>query len=187
VEGALRESVREDGKRVPTLVLLDGDLEMPFDELEALKAAMTSAVPLITPVDEGLRASVGIAKEFLQTPGLSAAPAVSEGLTTKIREAFTREKKALPADWLDMQVERALLTGRHYQKREVFGGTCLRVLVWLPGEKAALIGYLPEELTKKLPMYRRFRARVIAEVHPAQDQYEARREGLRVVAVGRVS
>ena len=186
VDEALRGSIREDGKLIPPLVLLEVDLELPFDELEALKAAVTTAGPLAGPGDEGLKASVGIGKEFLQTPGLSAAPGVCEGLTTRIREAFVREKKALAADYLDTQMERALLTGRHYQKREVFGGACLRALLWLAGEKDAQIGYLPAELAKKLPMYRRFRARVVVEVHPAQDQYEVRAQALRAVAIGRV-
>ncbi|MCK6590181.1 MAG: DUF2169 domain-containing protein, partial [Polyangiaceae bacterium] len=73
---AMHDAIDEDGKFVAPLVLLAGDLELPFDELSALKAALSTAAPLVTPADEGLKASVGIAKEFLQTPGLSAAPAV---------------------------------------------------------------------------------------------------------------
>ena len=47
---------------------------------------------------------------FLARPALSPTPAVCEGLQTRIREAFVREKKALAADYLDRQTERALLT-----------------------------------------------------------------------------
>lgn len=184
---AMHDAIDEDGKYVPPLVLLGGDLELPFDELSALKAALSTAAPLVTPADEGLKASVGIAKEFLQTPGLSAAPAVCEGLTNRIREAFSKEKKALPADYIDTQMERVLLSERQYQKRKVFGGVYLRVLVWLPGEKDALIGYLPQDVAEKLPAYRRFGARVVVEVHPKKDQYEVREEALRVVALGVVT
>jgi hypothetical protein len=184
---AMHDAIDEDGKFVPPMVLLAGDLELPFDELSALKAALSTAAPLVTPADEGLKASVGIAKEFLQTPGLSAAPAVCEGLTNRIREAFSKEKKALPADYLDAQMERVLLSERQYQKRKVLGGVYLRVLVWLPGEKDALIGYLPQDVAEKLPAYRRFRARVAVEVHPRKDQYEGRDEALRVVALGAVT
>lgn len=185
VEEALAGATRDGGKLVPPLVLLSVEVEMPFDELEALRAAANAAAPLVTVADEGLRAAVEAADKFLGRPGLSAAPAVSEGLHVRIREAFAREKKVLPADYLEAQTERALLAGRHYQKREVFGETFLRVLLWLPSEKGALVGYVPEALGKKLPMYRRFKGRVIAEVHPQQDQYEGRRQALRVVAVGR--
>jgi hypothetical protein len=185
VREALGKAIQKDGSFVAPLVLLAGDLELPLDELEALKAAVTTASPLVTPADEGLKASVEIAKDFLRTPGLMAAPSVSEGLTTRIREAFVREKKGLPADYLDAQMERVLLAGRHYQKREVLGGTYLRCLLWLSGEQGAHLGYLPADVAKKLPMFRRFRGRVIAEVHPAQDQYEVQGKALRVVALGR--
>lgn len=185
VEEALEGAIGEDGKFVPPMVLLAGEIEMPFDELEALKAAMSTAAPLVTAADEGLKAAVGVAKDFVQMPGLSAAPAVCEGLTTRIRDAFSREKKGLPADYLEQQMERVLLGGRHYQRREVFGGRFLRCLIWLPGEKGAIVGYLPEEVGKKVPMWRRWRGRVVAEVHPQQDQFEGRGRALRVAAVGR--
>ncbi|MCK6591838.1 MAG: hypothetical protein L6Q76_30165 [Polyangiaceae bacterium] len=185
VKEAHRKAVQKDGSFVPPMVLLSGDIELPFDELEALKAAVTTASPVATPADEGLKASLEIAKDFLRIPGLLAAPSVSEGLTARIQEAFSREKKGLPAGYMDAQMERALLAGRHYQKREVLGGTYLRFLLWLPGEQHALLGYLPVDLAKKLPMFRRFRGRVIAEVYPAQDQYEMQGQALRVVAMAR--
>lgn len=184
---AMHDAIDEDGKFVPPMVLLGGDLELPFDELSALKAALSTAAPLVTPADEGLKASVGIAKEFLQTPGLSAAPAVCEGLTNRIREAFSKEKKALPADYLDAQMERVLLSDRQYQKRKVFGGPYLRVLVWLPGEKDAVVGYLPQDVAEMLPAYRRFGARAVVAVHPRNDQYEGCKQALNVAALAVVT
>lgn len=186
VEEALDGAIAEDGKFSSPLVLLAGELETPFDELEALKAAMSTATPLVTPADEQLKAAVNVAKEFIQVPGLVATPAVSDGLTSRIRDAFAKEKKALPPDYLDQQIERGLLANRSYQKREVFGGTYLRCLLWLPSEKAPLIAYIPADLAKKLPMWKRFRARIIAEVHPAQDQYETVARAVKVMAIGRV-
>jgi hypothetical protein len=186
VEEALAGARRAGGKLVPPLVLVEGELEVQLDELEGLKAAATTAAPLITPTDEALRAAVEAADTFLGRPGLRATPAVCEGLHTRIREAFAREKKGLPGDYLDKQVERALLSGRHYQKRDVLGGTFLRGVIWIPGERDGVLGYVPEELGKKLPMYRRVGVRVVAEVLPQQDQFEARVIALRVVAVGRV-
>lgn len=184
VEEALSEGRRADGKFVPPLVLVMGDLEIQFEELEGLKAAASTAAPLVTSVDEGLRAAVDAADKFFNRPGLLATPAVCEGLHTRIREAFVREKKGLQADYLDKQVERALLTGRHYQKRRLLGGVFLRAFLWIPGEKDGLLAYVPEDLAGKLPMYRRFAVRVIADMHPQVDQYETRPLALRVLAVG---
>jgi hypothetical protein len=186
VEEAFEAAVGEGGKFAPPIVLLAGEVEIPFDELEALKVAMSTATPLATPADEQLRASVAAAKEFVQVPGLVATPAVSEGLTMRIRDAFAREKKGLPADYLDQQIERGLLMNRSYQKREVFGGTYLRCLIWQPMEKVPGLGYVVADVAKKLPMWRRFRARVIVEVHAAQDQYEVVPRAMKVLAMARV-
>lgn len=186
VEEALDGAVGERGKFTPPIVLLAGELDQQFDELEALKAAMSTATPLVTPADEQLRVSVAVAKEFVQVPGLVATPAVCEGLTTRIRDAFVREKKSLPSDYLDQQIERGLLTNRSYQKRDVFGGTHLRCLICLPGEKVPIVGYLPADVAKKLPMWKRFRARLIVEVHAAQDQYESAPRAVMVLALARV-
>lgn len=187
IEEALAAARTAGGKLVAPLVLVEGELEVHFDELEALKAAATTAAPLITAADEGLRSAIEAADKFLARQGLSATPAVCEGLHARIREAFVRERKVLPGDYLDRQVERALLSGRHYQTREVLGGTFLRALLWIIGERDAVLAYVPEELGKKLPMYRRVAVRVIAEVQPQQDQFEMGAVALKVLAVGRLS
>jgi hypothetical protein len=186
VEEALDAARRGGGKLIPPLVLVEGDLELQLDELEALKAAATTAAPLVTSMDEALRVAVEAADKFLARPGLASMPVVCEALHTRIREAFAREKKGLPGDYLDKQVERALLSGRHYQKREVLGGTFLRGVIWMAGEPEGLLVYVPEEMGKKVPMYRRVAVRVIGEVLARQDQYEARGSALRGVGVGRV-
>jgi len=112
---------------------------------------------------------------------------VPEGLSNRIRESFAREKKSLPPDALDVQAERALLGGRHYQKREIFGGTYLRLLLRLSSEGQPLVAYAPEDAAKKLPIFRKFRARIVGELHPSQDQYVLRHESIRVLALGTVT
>ncbi len=185
VEDALSMARNKGGKLVPPLVIIEGDVEVQLDELAALEAAATTATPLITPADETLKAAVEAADAFLGRPPQSASPAVCEGLHVRIREAFVREKKALPADYLDRQTERVLIAGRRYQKREVLGGVFLRALVWIPGEREGLLCYLPEALANKVPMYRRFGARILGDVHPQQDQHEALSYSFRALAVGR--
>ncbi|HVK68790.1 MAG TPA: DUF2169 domain-containing protein, partial [Polyangium sp.] len=181
------QAIREDGKYTTPIVLVGGELETPFDEMETLKALSTAAAPLVGPTDEGLKAAVEAADKFIARSGLSWAPVVPEGLSNRIREAFTREKKGLPADALDMQAERALIGGRHYQKREVLGGTYLRLLLRLHSDSQPIVAYAPDAVARKLPMFRRFRARIVGELHPAQDQYEARGEAIRALAVGTVT
>ncbi len=180
-------AIREDGKYATPIVLLAGEVETPFDEMETLKALSTAAAPLVGPTDEGLKAAVEAADKFVGRAGLSWAPVVPEGLSTRIREAFAREKKGLPADALDAQAERALLGGRHYQKREVLGGTYIRLLLRLSSDTPPIVAYAPDAVARKLPMFRRFRARLVGELHPAQDQYEARGEAIRALALGTVT
>lgn len=182
VEGA----VLDDGKFAPPLAVMMGEMELPFDEIEALKAAVTTATPLIGAQDEGLKATVGITKELLQMPNLAASPSVAEGLYTRVKEAFLREKKSLAQDYLETQVERVLLSGRHYQKREVLGGTFLRFFLKTAGSDQPIVGYLPEEVGKKLPAFKRFRVRLIVEVHPQQDQFESQPHALKALAVARI-
>jgi hypothetical protein len=186
VEIAFDSSIGENGVFVPPIVHVIGELELPFDEFETLRAVMSTAIPVVTQADEELSAVVGVAREFVQTPGLVAAPGVSEELTRRIRVAFAKEKTELPTDYIDAHTERALLLGRHYQKREVFGGTFVRCLIWLPGESKSLVGYLPAHAPKNLPMWKRFRVHIMAEVHPAQDPFEETRRSAKVLAVVRV-
>jgi hypothetical protein len=185
VEDALAMARSKGGRLVPPLVVVDGEVEIQLDELAALKAAATAAAPVITPADEALKAAVDAADVFLARPGVSATPAVLEGLHVRIREAFVREKKSLPADYLDKQTERALVSSRAYQKREVLGGMFLRAFVRIHGEREGLLAYLPEVVANRVPLYRRFTARMIADVFPQQDQHETRSFAIRALAIGR--
>lgn len=181
------EAILEDGKFATPIILVGCEVEMPFDELEVLRALSTAAAPLVGPTDELLKNAVEAAEKFLARGNTSYAPVVPEGLSNRIRESFARDKKSLPADALDVQAERALLGGRHYQKREVLGGTYLRMLLRMSQDSQPFVGYAPQDIAKKLPMFRKFRARIIAELHPWQDQYETRRESLRALAIGTVT
>lgn len=184
IEEALSVAKARSGKFVPPLVLVEGEIEIQLDELEGLKAAATTAAPLILAIDEGLRAAVAGADAFLARPDVAPTPAVCEGLHNRIREAFVREKKMLPADYLDRQTERSLLTQRHYQRRKVLSGVFLRAMLRPAGEKEILT-YLPDDLATTVPIYRRFGVRLIADIHLQQDQHEARPYALRVLALGR--
>ena len=186
LDHALEAAVRDDGKFVAQLALFSGQLEFRFDEMETLKATVATVAPFVTPTDENLKTAVQAAKDFLATADELTPPTVSDGMTARIREAFAASKRAVADTHLVEQTDRVLLGQRRYQKRIVFGGAHLRCLVHL-GEGVAVPGYLPESLAKKLPLYQRFKGRLIAEVQQQADQYESYHASLRVVALARVT
>ncbi|MEP7121506.1 MAG: DUF2169 domain-containing protein [Byssovorax sp.] len=185
INEALVAAVRDDGKLVPPLLLASGELQLPFDEIETLRATVTTVTPLAGN-DENLRASIDIARQFLAIPGLATAPAVAEGLTARIREAWNQGKRMVAPGYLDAQTERALTEQRHYQKRTVFGGTHLRALLHAGGS-SPIPTYLRESVAKVLPLYARFKVRVVVEVHLQIDPYETHQAALRGLALARVS
>jgi hypothetical protein len=186
IEDALTRAVREDGRFVAPLLLLAGELSTPFDEIETLKATMTTVTPLAG-TDESLRASLEVAKEFLKLPGLSSSPAVAEGLTGRLREAFNQGKRAVQPGYLDTQTERALVDQRFYQKRTVLGGRRQRALFhFVPAAATPLVAYLTEAVAPILPMHTRFKVRLIARAHPPLDPYESSPVALEVLALARL-
>ncbi|WP_437626051.1 DUF2169 domain-containing protein [Sorangium sp. So ce1151] len=184
VHAALARAAGKRGTPVPPLELVEGELSLSFDEVETLKALLSTATPLAAG-DEALATALGAAEKFLGTPGVSSAPAVAEALCGRIREALAHGKKGR-AELANDQVERALLEQRHYQKRKVLGGPHLRALLRVTGEKQPLVIYLPASIAEDLPLSTRFRARLIAAVHPAIDERETEPAALQAAALGRV-
>ena len=188
VEGlraSLAASARKRGKVVPPLELCDGDLVMVFDEIETLKA-MVSTTTMLADGDEALSRAVANAEKFLASPGAASATAVAEGLTVRIREAFSQGKRAVTLESMNAQVERALLEQRYYQKRRVLGGSRLRALLQMPGEGAPQVVYLPVEVAEDLPLAARLRVRLIVALHLAVDERDSEKVALEAVAIGRV-
>ncbi len=186
LEAELTAAVRPGGKFVPPLLLLAGELVFPFDERETLRASIAVATPLAGN-DEVLKGVIREARDFLAGGDLCPPPII-EGYTARLREAFSRIRKSLSTDVLETQVERALLEGRHYQKRQVLGMTAIRALLHsstTPGARPAPV-YLPDDLARRLPMYTRFRTRMVAELYLQEDQYEQHPGALKVYAIGRV-
>lgn len=185
----LTSAVRPGNKFVPPLLLLAGDVSFPFDERETLKAAVAIATPSAT-TDELFKNVLREAKEFLGGGADQVCPGpLAEGHTARIREAYQRSRRGAAADTLDVQIERALLEGRQYQKRQVLGMNAIRALMHTTtgssNVRPAPI-YIPEDIAKKLPLYQRFRARVIVELYFQEDQYESHPAALKALAIGRV-
>jgi hypothetical protein len=184
VAEALASGVRADGKLALPLVLVAGELRFAFDELEELKAMVTTATPFLGG-DEPLEAAVSAGKAFLEMPDLRSTPAVTEGLTTRVRQAFGRVKRAVPAGHLEAQTDRALLEQRRYQQRTFCGEPHLRALLHA-GEGRSMLAYLPSSTAMLLPLLQHFPARLIAEALPSTDQYETHPFALRVLALARL-
>jgi hypothetical protein len=185
VHDALLAGLRDDGKFIPALALVAGDLVFPFDELETLKATVTTVTPLVAG-DENLKSTLEAARDFLKTPDLLAAPAVAEGLTTRIKEAFATGKRVVAQGYLEAQTERALLDQRHYQRRSIFKARRIRALLHTTSGAAPAPVYLPDELAAALPLYQRFGARLIVEVHLRADQYESHALAFKAMALLRL-
>jgi hypothetical protein len=185
VREAIGDAVADDGAFTPPLVLAAGDLQLPFDEIDTLKAAVALVKP-VAGADPKLKEAVDNAEDLLKT-GLALA-AAADKLTVRIREAFAQSaSRVLPANYLETQLDRALLVERRYQRRSVFGMPALRTLLVFGGSAQPVPTYLPDALATQLPMYQSFRVRVIAETDLQQDQYEQHPAALRVVALGRVA
>jgi hypothetical protein len=204
----LAQSVREDGRFAPALALVAGDVDFPFDELATLRATVTTVAPLALS-DEPLTNAIEAARAFLATPGLLSPPAVAEGLTQRIEDAFSHGKRVVPSGYLEAQRERVLVEQRMYQHRQVFGKKHIRALLNLDDRsrpsssppaarcpssvKPVAAGngsvptYLPESVANLLPMYPQFRTRLLAEVALPADRYEIHAAALRVVAIARLS
>lgn len=169
LDHAVLAAVRDDGRYIAPVVLVAGEVTTPFDETEMLKATVNTALPLAAG-DEALRAALADAQELLKLPPGSSAPAVPDGMTARIRRAFSAAKRPVPNGYLETQTERALIEQRAYQRRNVLGGARQRTILQLSpapggGKAPSFVTYLPESAAMKLPLASRFRVRIIARVH----------------------
>ncbi len=193
---ALSEAVDDRGAFEPPLVLLSGELEFPFDEVEALKATVTVLTPL-GPTDKKLKDTLDAAADFLRTPGADQFGQLAQGLTDRLREAFAQVRRSLPAEYVDSHTERALLRQRAYSMKTLYGKRWIRALLRSAGGPAGRGGdgrgveaappvYLPEALKDELPAYRRVRVKALGEVDLQEDQEEAASWVVKVAALARV-
>ena len=176
----------KDGKFVAPLALFAGQLHFPFSHLENLKATISTARPFASS-DEALSHAIEDANAVVATPDLIAAPEVVLSHTKRITDAFRRVDRLVPKNYIKKQNQRALLEGRHYQRRKVFGAEHIQAQLRPSRERRnAVPTYLPAALAEQLPMYEQFQVRLIATVEPAASQYEEHTVALKVAALGRV-
>jgi hypothetical protein len=181
--GALRAAaVSEDGVFEPPIAVCAGELELPLDEVEVLKATLAAVSPLSRgdkKVEE-LVASVG---DAVASGSLEGAGGLATELGRQVLEAYAQGKRAVGVDQLVSQVERVVVRRRGFQRRPVFGEERLRALLAVRGAREAVPAYLPAAIVDELPMGARFPVRLLARVDARQDPDEASPIALRVDAI----
>jgi hypothetical protein len=183
VESAMWSSANAEGVLGASLVLVAGELELMFDEVRTLEATVAAASPLAS-AEKRLKETIDSNAELAKSP-LATAPGLAAGLTQRIREAWSKANRSLPADALDTSARAILLDQRAYQRRPLWGASFVRALL-AGGESARVPVYLPDEVGGQLPLVHRLHVRAIAEALPQQDPSEAHPVALRVLALARV-
>lgn len=178
---AFARAIDEDGRFEPPLVVVGGELELPFDELEMLKATVAVVSPLVGPEDKRLKDILGAAQEAVR----SSWGHMAERLTEQLREALARDQRAALRS-IDTHVERLLFEGRHLQKRTLLGQPWVRGMLSVSSGGSPVPAYIPAAPARELPAMQRISVRLIADVHAQLDQHEAQPIALRVIALGRV-
>ncbi|MEZ4295260.1 MAG: DUF2169 domain-containing protein [Polyangiaceae bacterium] len=185
VPAAVRAATNAHGRFTPPLVVVEGDLVFGLDERAVLETTAACAKPLAKD-NKRLQDVLASVDEVLSTPLLTGAAGASDSLLREVLAAVPGSKRALPVKVLEEHVERLLLSKRSYQLRTVLGGPQIRATLVPARDSLALPSYLPESVGPRLPLSLRFRARLVAEVHPSPDPQEAAPLALRVVAAGRL-
>ena len=185
VGDAIAASVSDRGRFTAPLCVVAGELHLPFDELETLKASVSIVAPLVAG-DPKLKKELDAVTEAVASPTLSRSTGLIEKLTQHVRGLFTQIRTPMPGHYLDTYTERTLLEGRHHQRRVVFGAPHIRALLGGSGDGAPVPTYLPEALVEQMPRALSLRVRLLAEAHLCQDVYETHAAALRVLALARV-
>ncbi|HZO16504.1 MAG TPA: DUF2169 domain-containing protein [Polyangiaceae bacterium] len=181
----LLRATSDSGRFTPPLVALSGELSFPFEELAILRATAAAIRPVVGE-DKKLLETLGQVKELADTPLLGGSSETVANFTRHLRKLYGDSRRSLSLEYLDDAVKRSLLEERRYQKRSLFGDTWIRALFVPSGSGESMVAYLPARLDQELPMMVSFEARVIAELHVRQDQYEPHPYALRVVSLGRI-
>ncbi len=163
------------------LLVLEGELRPTFEEAKVLELTIAAAQPH-TSRDRHLADLVKLATDLSASswpPNGDAAASLAKQI-----EQGTHHL-GLPPRYLASQIERALLVGRHFKRRPVFGASYLRLELTAGRADGALPVYVPEAVAARLPLLPAFTARLVAELRPREDASEAQPEALVALALAR--
>ena len=164
------------------IVLVGGELRPSFEESDTLKLAAQIAQPLAV----SNKALPPLLKQ-VETLTESAWTATRDMTTNLVRqiEQAAQGTGGLPPRYFATQLERALVEGRKYKKRVLFGGTRLRAELVFPSGTELPI-YLPERTAELLPMLPSLPVVAAVELRPREDGAETHPEALVALGIGRV-
>ena len=176
-------SVRKDGKLVPPLVLVEGEVQLALDGVAKLETAAAIAGALCSP-EGALRPKLDAITNILSGGALDSQMTVVDELYRNLCSEFAKELRSLQSGYLEQQVEAVLHGRRAYARRPLFGAEQLRAHLLPVGGRIGAPLYLPAECAAALPLFASFPGRVLAEVHPRCDQAESHPIALRARALG---
>jgi hypothetical protein len=170
----------------PPHVVVAGEIELLHDEVESLRALLAVVSPFVA-ADRKLKEVVDGAAEAARTPGFERASGAAERLSATVLAAFAETRRGLPPRYAEAQIDRMVHEGRGYSKRTLLGRTWVRTLIVLDRALEPVVLYLPERFAVMLPLTKRFRARVLAEVGwPQEEGPNVGSRALFGVALGRL-
>lgn len=182
IQQAVIDAIDDDGYLVRPLVVCEGDLALVYSPFEALRTSIALAEPLGA-TDKRLKEQLDAAADVAKPERKSTLPMVEAALG-RLRTAFQAANKVYAQNYLETAAERVLVDDRSYLRRMVLGGPKL-VGTLAPSSGAPITVYLPDELSDRLPLLPRFRARIIAEPHAKQESSEGEGTVLVALALGR--
>lgn len=165
LEAVRREAIRPDGKYVPPIVLFEGEIEMAFDEMERLRATVSTAAPLAR--DEALLKAIKDADEFLARSNLLCSDAVPRAMSERIVKAFRAGRhEDVGAEYLEEQVVKVLADRRLHVMRDAEGGRSS--LAWTGASSRRIGLFFPDAARPLLPVSTIWHGRMIIKLLAAQ-------------------
>jgi hypothetical protein len=181
IRGVLAASLDDLTDLEPPIVLVAGELVPTLDELETLRASAAVAQS-VAGTDKRVLGAIAVAQEALAAPLPPSAETV-RSLAKQIEQASA--SLSLPPRFVASQVERILLEGRKYKRRQLLGATRVRADLVLPGGETFPL-YVPDAASASLPLLPSFPVVAVCEVRPREDLAETQAEALLSMALGRV-
>ncbi len=181
----LETAAAKPGRFAPPLEVFKGELEVLFDEIEAMRARL-AMLPASVQQDEPTQSLVTEAKRLLESTDTNYVLPLLRQVDEALRRALVAGKHIARPDELDALTARSLLEKRLYQKSLVLGGEHLRAQFVSSESTEKLVVYLPAEAALFLPMSVRFRCRMIAEIQFNPDERNTGLFVLRCLALGKV-
>jgi hypothetical protein len=178
----LRERLARAEYAGAPLMLFGGELALGYDPARELRATIDIAAA-VAPDDEKVRAAATRGEALLSAESFVSAKLAAE-VTKQLNAVLREAAMQLPSSYLEHEARRAVVLGRHYERRELFGGPQLVAhFRFVETQGVHIVCYLLEALADHLPLYQRLPVRMLAELHPRVDDYAPGALALRCMAL----